>query len=406
MTDWLQKDETYLMSTYKRLPIAIEKGEGNYLLDTEGKAYLDLFTGLAVSVLGHSHPKIVEALVEQGEKFLHISNIFLNKPAITLAEQLVKHTIPGKVFFSNSGAEATEAAIKIVHKWAKMTGRENAGVVVLKNSFHGRTLGAVKLTRQAHVYQDYPLPTFPVYEVAPGDIEGLQEIITTYSPVCLLMEPVLGSGGVIPLSEHFLEAAFALCKERDVLYAMDEIQTGMGRTGKLFAYQHTSVQPDLILFAKGVGGGLPLGGVIAGEKLANLFKPGDHGTTFAPSPLSAALGNAVMGALLKDGLLDEGKKQADYLWDRIAHLVDEYPQLLSDIRGKGMMLGIQTKLTPEEVSQVQKGMLEAGFLIDVTQKTIIRLLPPLTLTSEEIDQFMVCFREVLEQTAHVKGEIM
>ncbi|MGG1443015.1 acetylornithine transaminase [Brevibacillus laterosporus] len=406
MTDWLQKDETYLMSTYKRLPIAIEKGEGNYLLDTEGKAYLDLFTGLAVSVLGHSHPKIVEALVEQGEKFLHISNIFLNKPAITLAEQLVKHTIPGKVFFSNSGAEATEAAIKLVHKWAKMTGRENAGVVVLKNSFHGRTLGAVKLTRQAHVYQDYPLPTFPVYEVAPGDIEGLQEIITTYSPVCLLMEPVLGSGGVIPLSEHFLEAAFALCKEHDVLYAMDEIQTGMGRTGKLFAYQHTSVQPDLILFAKGVGGGLPLGGVIAGEKLANLFKPGDHGTTFAPSPLSAALGNVVMGALLKDGLLDEGKKQADYLWDCIAHLVDEYPQLLSDIRGKGMMLGIQTKLTPEEVSQVQKGMLEAGFLIDVTQKTIIRLLPPLTLTSEEIDQFMVCFREVLEQTARVKGEIM
>ncbi|ERM19237.1 aspartate aminotransferase family protein [Brevibacillus laterosporus] len=406
MTDWLQKDETYLMSTYKRLPIAIEKGEGNYLLDTEGKAYLDLFTGLAVSVLGHSHPKIVEALVEQGEKFLHISNIFLNKPAITLAEQLVTHTIPGKVFFSNSGAEATEAAIKLVHKWAKMTGRENAGIVVLKNSFHGRTLGAVKLTRQAHVYQDYPLPAFPVYEVAPGDIEGLQEIITTYSPVCLLMEPVLGSGGVIPLSESFLQTAFALCKEHDVLFAMDEIQTGMGRTGKLFAYQHTTVEPDLILFAKGVGGGLPLGGVIAGEKLANLFKPGDHGTTFAPSPLSAALGNAVIEALLVDGLLEEGKKQAEYLWARIAHLVDEYPQLLSDIRGKGMMLGIQTKLAPEEVSHIQQGMLEAGFLIDVTQKTIIRLLPPLTLTSEEIDRFMVCFRDVLEQTARVKGEVM
>ncbi|MDN9012203.1 aspartate aminotransferase family protein [Brevibacillus laterosporus] len=406
MTDWLQKDETYLMSTYKRLPIAIEKGEGNYLLDTEGKAYLDLFTGLAVSVLGHSHPKIVEALVEQGEKFLHISNIFLNKPAITLAEQLVKHTIPGKVFFSNSGAEATEAAIKLVHKWAKMAGKENAGIVVLKNSFHGRTLGAVKLTRQAHVYQDYPLPAFPVYEIAPGDLEGLQKIITTYSPVCLLMEPVLGSGGVIPLSESFLETAFALCKEHDVLFAMDEIQTGMGRTGKLFAYQHTTAEPDLILFAKGVGGGLPLGGVIAGEKLANLFKPGDHGTTFAPSPLSAALGNAVMEALLIDGLLEEGKKQAEYLWARITHLVDEYPQLLSDIRGKGMMLGIQTKLAPEEVSRIQQGMLEAGFLIDVTQKTIIRLLPPLTLTSEEIDRFMVCFRDVLEQTARAKGAVM
>ncbi|QDX95241.1 aminotransferase class III-fold pyridoxal phosphate-dependent enzyme [Brevibacillus laterosporus] len=405
MTDWLQKDETYLMSTYKRLPIAIEKGEGNYLHDTEGKAYLDLFTGLAVSVLGHSHPKIVEALVEQGEKFLHISNIFLNKPAITLAEQLVKHTIPGKVFFSNSGAEATEAAIKLVHKWAKATGKENAGVIVLQNSFHGRTLGAVKLTRQAHVYQDYPLPAFPVYEVAPGDVEGLREIITRYSPACLLMEPVLGSGGVIPLSGSFLETAFALCKEHDVLFAMDEIQTGMGRTGKLFAYQHAAIQPDLILFAKGVGGGLPLGGVIAGEKLANLFVPGDHGTTFAPSPLSAALGNAVMEALLVDGCLEEGKKQAEYLWERIVSLIAEYPHLLADIRGKGMMLGIQTKLTPEQVSQIQKEMLEAGFLIDVTQKTIIRLLPPLTLTSEETDRFVACFRDVLKQTTRLKGEV-
>lgn len=298
--DWRQLDDTYVMSTYKRLPIVAAKGEGNYLYDTEGKEYLDLFTGLAVNVLGHSHPEITRALREQGEKFLHVSNYFYNPPAIELAKGLVEHSIPGKVFFGNSGAEATEAAIKLIHKYTAEHGNDKSGIAVLKNSFHGRTLGALRLTRQAHVYQDFPQPAFPVYEVEAGDLAQLEQVVLTNKPVAVLMEPILGSGGIVTLTTEYLQAVEKLCREQGALFCIDEIQTGMGRTGRLFAYQHADVIPDLILFAKGVGGGLPLGGVIAGEKLQHLFAPGDHGTTFAPSPLSAALGNVVLRQVLDE----------------------------------------------------------------------------------------------------------
>ncbi|MDH4616832.1 acetylornithine transaminase [Brevibacillus sp. AY1] len=389
--DWRSLDEQYIISTYKRLPIAIAKGEGNYLYDTTGKSYLDLFTGLAVNVLGHSHPKIVEALKEQGTQFLHISNIFLNQPAIKLAKRLVDATIPGKVFFSNSGAEATEAAIKLIHKWSKTDGAGRDGIVVLRNSFHGRTLGAVRLTRQAHVYQDFPQPSFPVYELEVGDIDGLRAICKNEKPAAVLMEPVLGSGGVIPLSEDFLRDVAAVCQEEGMLLAMDEIQTGMGRTGKLFAYQHAGITPDLILFAKGVGGGLPLGGVIAGPRLMNQFKPGDHGTTFAPSPLSAALGNAVMDEWTDPAFASHVEEVIEYLWSSLASLQERLPEQLQALRGKGMMVGIPLSVSPEEASRLQQNLLEDGILVDITQKTIVRLLPPLTLTKEDVDFFLGVF---------------
>ncbi len=403
MEDWRLLDEQYLISTYKRLPIAIAKGEGNYLYDVEGKAYLDLFTGLAVSVLGHSHPQIVRALREQGEKFLHISNYFLNPPAIRLAKRLVEHSITGKVFFGNSGAEATEAAIKLIHKWTVRHGNGRKGIVVLKNSFHGRTLGALRLTRQPHVYQDFPQPDFPVFEVEREDVGQLREVCRTHRPAAVLMEPVLGSGGVIPLSEEYMQAAAQLCEQEGMLLCIDEIQTGMGRTGKLFAYQHAGVQPDLILFAKGVGGGLPLGGIIAGEKLMNLFQPGDHGTTFAPSPLSAALGNAVLDVVLDEAFMDRARAASRHLWERLSALVSARPDIFCEIRGKGMMLGIQTRLAPEQASALQQAMLAAGILVDVTQKTIIRLLPPLTLTHDEIDRFVDSFAAAIAALGEMKG---
>ncbi|WP_400163135.1 aspartate aminotransferase family protein [Brevibacillus sp. TJ4] len=389
--DWQSLDERYIISTYKRLPIAIDKGEGNYLYDTEGKRYLDLFTGLAVNVLGHSHPRIVEALVEQGKKFLHISNVFLNQPAIRLAQRLVENTIPGKVFFSNSGAEATEAAIKLIHKWTKTEAQGREGVVVLRNSFHGRTLGAVRLTRQPGVYQDFPQPAFPVFELEANDADGLREICKQAKPAAVLMEPVLGSGGVIPLSESFLQEVEAICQAEGMLFVIDEIQTGMGRTGKLFAYQHAGVKPDMILFAKGVGGGLPLGGVIAGPKLMNQFKPGDHGTTFAPSPLSAALGNAVLDELLDPTFAAHVNEVIVYLWDGLEQLRQRFPDQLQELRGKGMMVGIPLHISAEEASQLQKNLLAEGILVDVTQKTIVRLLPPLTLTKADADQFLSVF---------------
>lgn len=401
--DWRSLDEKYIISTYKRLPIAIAKGEGNTLYDVDGNAYLDLFTGLAVNVLGHSHPEILRALKEQGEKFLHISNIFLNQPAIELAQRLVEKSIDGKVFFTNSGAEATEAAIKLIHKWTTSTDNDRSGIVVLRNSFHGRTLGALRLTRQAHVYQDFPQPTFPVYETEAEDTEELLRICREKRPAAVLMEPVLGSGGVIPLSEQYLQAVANVCEQEDILLCMDEIQTGMGRTGRLFAYEHAGITPDLILFAKGVGGGLPLGGVIAGERLINVFKPGDHGTTFAPSPLSAALGNAVLNVVLDPSFQQKSQAVMDYLWHTLSELRQSYPQLIEEIRGKGMMVGIPIKAEPDEVSRLQQTLLTEGILVDVTQKTIVRLLPPLTLTEGDVDQFADAFSRAMEQIAAVKG---
>jgi len=398
--DWQSLDERYIMSTYRRLPIAIAKGEGNYLYDTDGNKYLDLFTGLAVNVLGHSHPRIVQALVEQGKQFLHISNVFLNPPAIRLAQRLVEASIPGKVFFSNSGAEATEAAIKLIHKWTKNEGLGREGIVVFRNSFHGRTLGAVRLTRQPGVYQDYPQPAFPVYELDVGDADGLREICRKAKPAALLMEPVLGSGGIIPLSESFLREAEQICREEGMLLAIDEIQTGMGRTGKLFAYQHAGITPDLILFAKGVGGGLPLGGVIAGHRLINQFQPGDHGTTFAPSPLSAALGNAVLDELLNPAFAAHVEEVIRSLWKGLEKLRQRYPGQLKELRGKGMMVGIPLHVSPAEASQLQRNLLKEGVLVDITQKTIVRLLPPLTLTKADIDFFLEVFaRQVAELAA-------
>lgn len=393
--DWRSLDEQYIISTYKRLPIAIARGEGNMLYDVEGKAYLDLFTGLAVNILGHSHPAILRALHEQGDRFLHISNIFLNTPAIELAKRLVESSIDGKVFFTNSGAEATEAAIKLIHKWTARTQNGRTGIAVLKNSFHGRTLGALRLTRQAHVYQDFPQPDFPVYEMEVNDAEALRRICREHRPAAILMEPVLGSGGVIPLEESYLQEAAQICKQEGILLCIDEIQTGMGRTGALFAYQHAGISPDLILFAKGVGGGLPLGGVIAGEGLKDLLQPGDHGTTFAPSPLSAALGNAVLDVVTSEEFTKQLNETIDYLWRRLNEMRALHPERVREIRGRGMMVGILLDAPAERISQLQQELLTEGILVDVTQKTIVRLLPPLTLTREEIDRFIGTFSQAI-----------
>ncbi|RSL31075.1 aminotransferase class III-fold pyridoxal phosphate-dependent enzyme [Salibacterium salarium] len=392
---WSSLDQEYLMHTYQRLPIAIEKGEGNYLIDEEGTSYLDLFTGLAVNILGHSHPYLLRKLEEQAHQFLHISNVFLNKPAITLAQRLIDQSVQGKVFFANSGAEAVEASVKLIHQWKKQHDNTKNGIVVLENSFHGRTLGSIQLTRQAGIYQDFPAADYPVYETQAHDLESLEAVFQEKKPAALLMEPVLGSGGIMPLSEMFLEEAEKLCRQYGVLFCVDEIQTGMGRTGPLFAYQHTNVEPDIILFAKGIGGGLPLGGLIAKAGLGNLFQPGDHGTTFGPNPLSAALGNAVLDVLLDQGGLENGRDHANYLWSQLEYLKVRSGGKITEIRGRGMMLGILLKAGEGEVKNMQQQLLRRGFMVNVTQGTIIRLLPPLTLKKQETDSFVQALEEEL-----------
>ncbi|PSL50864.1 acetylornithine aminotransferase [Salsuginibacillus halophilus] len=397
--EWLNLDETYIMPTYNRLPLAIERAEQNYLYDTHGKAYLDLFTGLAVNVLGHGHPRVKQALEAQGNTYLHISNYFVAPPAVQLAKRLIEATMPGKVFFANSGAEATEAAVKLVHKWRNAQDEEKNGIVVLSNSFHGRTLGTIRLTRQPGIYQDFPAVDMPVYETPAEDTASLARILEDEQPAAVLMEPVLGSGGIVPLSQTFMEQASALCKSHNVLFIMDEIQTGMGRTGELFAYQHTNVTPDIVLFAKGVGGGLPLGGLIAGNQVKDKFQPGDHGTTFGPSPLSAALGNAVLDALFEDGVLSSSRERAEKLQNGLQSLTKAYPSVVDGVRGLGMMLGMKLKLAPEKVKELRARILDRGILIDVTQQTILRFLPPLTLENAEIEHLLTVLEEELAALA-------
>ncbi|WP_231686855.1 aspartate aminotransferase family protein [Bacillus sp. JCM 19034] len=390
-TNWIERDQQAILSTYGRLPIVVNRGEGNYLFDEEDRKYLDLFTGLAVNILGHSHPTVLAALQEQAQRYLHISNYFYNKPAIALAEKLIKLSINGKVFFTNSGAEATEATLKIIHKWTKKNDHNKSGVIVLKNSFHGRTLGALKLTRQAGVYQDFPVTSMPVYEVEANNYDALKTVFEEKQPAAVIVEPVLGSGGIVTLTKEYLQQIESLCKEYEALCCMDEIQTGVGRTGRFFAYEHAEITPDMILFAKGIGGGLPLGGVIVAEKHTSLLQPGDHGTTFAPSPLSAALGNAVIDVLIEQGQMEIGTSVANELEHNLCQLKKKYHDLISGIRGMGMMIGVVMNMQPVEVKQIQTNLLQQGIMVDVTQQTIIRLLPPMTLTMVEVQQFIKKF---------------
>jgi acetylornithine/N-succinyldiaminopimelate aminotransferase len=396
MTDWAALDQKYLMSTYSRLPIVIDHAAGNYITDTKGNRYLDLFTGLAVTTLGHAHPYLMNTLATQAERFLHISNFFYNPPAIRLAERLVENTIPdGKVFFCNSGTEATEAAIKVIHQYIKQSAPDREGIIVLKNSFHGRTLGALRLTRQAGIQKDFPTTPIPVYEVEINDSNRLREICKTHKPAAILVEPILGAGGILPLSTDFLTTAQELCQAHQMLFCLDEIQTGVGRTGTLFAYQADGLQPDLILFAKGIGGGLPIGGIIAGSKVKDVFQPGDHGTTFGPSPLAAALGNAVLEVLLDQGQLEASQQVSDLLWKELHHIQESFPNFIEQINGRGMMIGITTHLDKQAVIQLQQAFLSEGILVNVTAGTVIRLLPPLTLTEEEVQRFIRTFTQLL-----------
>lgn len=389
MSDWFQLDKEYIMPTYCRTKVAIERGEGCKLYDVDGKEYVDLFSGVGVNVLGYNHPKIVQTTMEQVTKSLHLPFHFLNPVAIEYAKKLVDHSLKnGKVFFTNSGTEATETTLKLIDKYRANTGEAREGIVVLKNSFHGRTLGALHFTRQESVYQNFPKTSIPVYEVERENIEQLEETIVKENPIAIMLEPVLGSGGIYPLSGEYLHGVQNLCDKYNVILIVDEVQSGMGRTGKLFAYQNFNITPDIIQIGKGAGGGIPLGGIIVGEKLCDVFSPGDHGTTFAHSSMGTALGLTVLNTLIDDGLMQEAYETSHYLNDKLQEIQKENSYYIGEVRHAGMMFGISLNDTNENVKKLQVKLMEKGMLVDVTQGNIIRLLPPYIITKEEIDTFV------------------
>ncbi|CAM3982076.1 acetylornithine aminotransferase [Bacillus luti] len=402
MSDWFQLDKEYMMSTYCRTQVAMERGEGCKLYDVDGKEYLDLFSGVGVNVLGYNHPKIVQTTMEQVTKSLHLPFHFLNPVAIEYAKKLVENSLGnGKVFYTNSGTEATETTLKLIDKYRAITNEERDGVVVLKNSFHGRTLGALHFTRQENVYQNFPKTSIPVYEVERENIEQLEETIINKKPIAIMLEPVLGSGGIYPLSSEYLHSVQRLCDTYNVILIVDEVQSGMGRTGKLFAYQNFNVTPDIIQIGKGAGGGIPLGGIIVGEKLCDVFSPGDHGTTFAHSSMGAALGLTVLNTLIEDGLMQEAYEMSHYFNDKLQEIQKENSYYVQEVRHAGMMFGISVNDTNENVKKLQLELMEKGILVDVTQGNIIRLLPPYIITEKEIDVFINEFISVIHSVAAI-----
>jgi acetylornithine aminotransferase len=373
----------YLMNTYARLPVRFERGEGVWLWDTEGDRYLDALAGVAVCNLGHAHPAIRDALCEQAGTLMHTSNIYQIDTQEQLGERLCHEAGMDKVFFSNSGAEANEAAIKIARLYGHKKQIDHPQTIVMENSFHGRTMATLSATGNRKVQAGFE-PLVSGFVRAPyNDLEAIKHIAeNNHEIVAILVEPVQGEGGVRPADEGYLKALREICDQHGWLLMLDEIQTGMGRTGKLFAHQHDDITPDVMTLAKGLGNGFPVGACLAHGEAAEMLAPGTHGSTFGGNPLACRVGLTVLETMLEDNIADKAEAMGAYLLAQFAEQLSGI-EGVKDIRGKGLMVGIELdRDCPELVAQA----LEQKLLINVTAGNTIRLLPPLTLEQTEADQ--------------------
>lgn len=390
-TEIKNKENRNVMHTYNRFDLALDHGKGAKLYDTEGKEYIDLTSGIGVNALGHDHPALMQALEEQMHKLLHVSNLYYTEPMADVAEILVNETGLKRVFFSNSGAEANEGAIKCARKYAAdHYNPERYKIITLVNSFHGRTIATLEATGQDQFHKNFfPFTDGFDYAIA-NDIEDLKSKINDQT-AAIMMELIQGESGVRPLDLDYVKEVEKLCRENDILLIIDEVQTGIGRTGALFCYQNYGIEPDLVTMAKGLGGGLPFGGFIAGEKTESTMGPGDHGSTFGGNPLAAAGSKAVLHEILSDGFLDEVSRKGDKLMSLLKEIKSDD---VLDVRGQGLMIGIQ--VPEEKVGNLIAQMMDKGLLVLKAGKDTIRLLPPLVITDEEIEQAAAIMKEVLE----------
>jgi len=383
-------DQNYILNTYKRLPLEVVKAKGSYLFDEKNNKYLDMFSGIAVSSLGHLHPKVIKAMKDQMKKNLHLSNYFVSKPLVELAEGLVKNSFASKVFFTNSGAEAIEASIKLARKYGKSIDANKFKMIALTESFHGRTMGGLSLTAQ-YKYQEPFLPLLPgVTYVKRNDVTELKNAMN--DDVCaIFVEMIQGESGIQELSKEFIDVMIKTSKEYQVLLIADEIQTGLLRTGKLFAYQHTDLIPDILTLAKSLGGGLPLGAMLVSESLENVLKAGDHGTTFGGNPLAAASGLASFQILSSESMVLEVQEKSKWLFEQLIELKSKY-NIIKVIRGKGLMIGIEVG---EFAEQIKTEAFAKKLLLNITNQTVIRLLPPLNISYKDLKVFLNTFENIL-----------
>lgn len=386
----LQQDTNYILNTYKRLPIVVKKAKGSYIYDDKGKKYLDMYAGIAVNSVGHLHPKVKHAIHHQLKKHMHLSNYFVSEAQNELAKRLVEYSFASKVFFTNSGTEAIEASFKLARKYGKRIHQEKIEVIALHESFHGRTMGGLSLTGQPK-YQEPFLPLIPgVIHIERNNIEAIRHAVSEKT-CAIFLEMVQGESGIHPLSDAFIDEIIALKEKYHFLIIADEVQTGLMRTGKMFAYQHTTLIPDVLSLAKSLGGGLPLGAMLVSKRLENVLKPGDHGSTFGGNPVSCAAGLATFKILSSSGFQNELLAKSNILMRGLFEIQKE-SQMIQEIRGKGMMIGIEIKGDAEAIKQKA---LNSGILLNVTHQNVIRLLPPLTITIQEIKHFLHVFKTIL-----------
>ena len=373
----------YLNVFGSRIPVCIERGEGAYLFDTAGNRYLDMIGGIAVSLLGHGHPRLVAAIADQAARVIHCSNLYYNRNQTRLAERLTEISCADRVFIGNSGAEANEAAIKLVRGYFYKLGAPRAKIVAMKHSFHGRTLATATATGQDRYSAPFkPLPPGFVH-IPYNDASALDEAVDG-DTCAVLLELIQGESGVRPATQEFVDAAVAACRRTGALLVVDEVQTGMGRTGRMFAYEHYGIEPDVVTIAKGLGGGVPIGAVLAREEAAKGFAPGDHGSTFGGNPLACAAALAVLDEIEEQGLLAQAAWIGDCLKERLAH-VAAATGAIEEVRGLGLMVGIG--VAEEKAVIVRDRLLARGVLVNSIGTSTIRVLPPLILSEQQAADF-------------------
>ncbi len=370
----------FFIPFYSKHDLTFRSGSGSWLYDENGDAYLDFICGIAVNSLGHCHPALIETIQKQSSLLMNISNYFWNDTVSDLAKRLRELTMLERVFFCNSGTEANEAAIKIARKHGSRISPDKKTILYMKNSFHGRSMGSLSLTGQEKYQKNFRPLLEGVQEAAFNDLSSVRSLMN-HSVCAVIFEPIQGECGVIPATEEFILGVRKLCDEYNALLIFDEVQSGIGRSGKLFAYQYFDVKPDLLSTAKGLGGGFPIGAVIASEKAASSVEPGDHGSTFGGNPLACACGLTVLEQLTNHGVLENVRAASSYFIARLQDLKKKYP-IIKEIRGSGLLLGVQMEHSSKAII---KKCMEQKLLLAGSGNETIRILPPLTVTLEEID---------------------
>ncbi len=386
-SDIFKMEKDFLLATYKRIPVEISHGKGVYLFSKDGKKYLDFFSGLGVNALGYGNQKIIKAIEEQIKNYIHLSNYYISAPQIELAEKLIQYTGLSKVFFSNSGTEAVEASLKLIRK---AFGSEKK-IITFSNAFHGRTYGSLSLSGKEKYKKQFSPLLSNIIQTKFNDIEELENNVNEMT-AAIYLECIQGEGGIQVATINFIEKIKQLRNKFDIAVVTDEVQSGVGRTGKPFAYNHYDLEPDLVVLAKAIGGGLPLGALVTNKKYSTVFELGDHGSTFGGNPVSCAAGLAVVNEVLENGLLKDVEKLGGYFLSKLKAISDDYPGKITEVRGFGFMIGVElVKPCSGLVDQFR----EHGILVNCTNENVIRILPPLISTKENIDHFLDEFRSIL-----------